>query len=26
LSLAEPILKQKDDQIQQFRVSFGTRF
>jgi outer membrane protein insertion porin family len=26
LSLAEPIVKQKDDQIQQFRVSFGTRF
>ncbi len=26
LSLAEPILKQKDDQVQQFRVSFGTRF
>jgi outer membrane protein insertion porin family len=26
LSLAEPILKQKADQIQQFRVSFGTRF
>jgi outer membrane protein insertion porin family len=26
LSLAEPILKQKADQIQHFRVSFGTRF
>ncbi len=26
LSLAEPIVKQKLDQIQQFRVSFGTRF
>jgi len=26
LSFAEPIVKQKDDQIQQFRVSFGTRF
>jgi outer membrane protein insertion porin family len=26
LSIAEPVLKQKDDQIQQFRVSFGTRF
>ena len=26
LSLAEPIVKQRDDQIQQFRVSFGTRF
>jgi outer membrane protein insertion porin family len=26
LSLAEPIVKQKGDQIQQFRVSFGTRF
>ncbi|OYV37206.1 MAG: outer membrane protein assembly factor BamA [Rhodospirillales bacterium 20-64-7] len=26
LSLAEPILKQKADQVQQFRVSFGTRF
>lgn len=26
LSIAEPIVKQKDDQIQQFRVSFGTRF
>ncbi len=26
LSLAQPIVKQKDDQIQQFRVSFGTRF
>jgi outer membrane protein insertion porin family len=26
LSLAEPIVKQPDDQIQQFRVSFGTRF
>jgi len=26
LSLAEPIVKQKDDQIQQFRISFGTRF
>jgi outer membrane protein insertion porin family len=26
LSLAEPLVKQRDDQIQQFRVSFGTRF
>ncbi len=26
LSLAQPIVKQKDDQVQQFRVSFGTRF
>ena len=26
LSFAEPIVKQKGDQIQQFRVSFGTRF
>ncbi|MDE8342274.1 MAG: outer membrane protein assembly factor BamA [Acidocella sp.] len=26
LSLAEPVLKQKADQVQQFRVSFGTRF
>ncbi len=26
LSIAQPIVKQKDDQIQQFRVSFGTRF
>jgi outer membrane protein insertion porin family len=26
LSLAEPIVKQKADQIQQFRISFGTRF
>jgi outer membrane protein insertion porin family len=26
LSIAEPVVKQKDDQIQQFRVSFGTRF
>ncbi len=26
LSLAEPVVKQKFDQIQQFRVSFGTRF
>jgi outer membrane protein insertion porin family len=26
LSLAEPIVKQKGDQIQQFRVSFGTEF
>jgi outer membrane protein insertion porin family len=26
LSLAQPVVKQKDDQIQQFRVSFGTRF
>lgn len=26
LSLAEPVIKQKDDQVQQFRVSFGTRF
>ena len=26
LSLAEPIVKQREDQIQQFRVSFGTRF
>jgi outer membrane protein insertion porin family len=26
LSFAEPIIKQPDDQIQQFRVSFGTRF
>jgi outer membrane protein insertion porin family len=26
LSFAEPIVKQPDDQIQQFRVSFGTRF
>jgi outer membrane protein insertion porin family len=26
LSFAEPIVKQTDDQIQQFRVSFGTRF
>jgi len=26
LSLAEPIVKQHADQIQQFRVSFGTRF
>jgi outer membrane protein insertion porin family len=26
LSVAEPVVKQKGDQIQQFRVSFGTRF
>jgi outer membrane protein insertion porin family len=26
LSIAQPVVKQKDDQIQQFRVSFGTRF
>ena len=26
LSLAQPVLKQPGDQIQQFRVSFGTRF
>ncbi len=26
LSFAEPIVRQKKDQIQQFRVSFGTRF
>jgi outer membrane protein insertion porin family len=26
LSLAQPIVKQPGDQIQQFRVSFGTRF
>jgi outer membrane protein insertion porin family len=26
LSLAQPIVKQKQDQVQQFRVSFGTRF
>ncbi len=26
LSLAQPVVKQKGDQIQQFRVSFGTRF
>ncbi len=26
LSLADPVVKQKGDQIQQFRVSFGTRF
>jgi outer membrane protein insertion porin family len=26
LSIAEPIVKQRADQIQQFRVSFGTRF
>jgi outer membrane protein insertion porin family len=26
LSFAEPVLKQQGDQIQQFRVSFGTRF
>jgi outer membrane protein insertion porin family len=26
LSFAEPVLKQPGDQIQQFRVSFGTRF
>ncbi len=26
LSFAEPVVKQKDDQTQQFRVSFGTRF
>ncbi len=26
LSLAQPVVKQKDDQIQQFRVSFGTKF
>ncbi len=26
LSLAQPIVKYRDDQIQQFRVSFGTRF
>lgn len=26
LSLAQPILKQPGDQVQQFRVSFGTRF
>jgi outer membrane protein insertion porin family len=26
LSLAQPIVKYEDDQIQQFRVSFGTRF
>ncbi|HUW80633.1 MAG TPA: outer membrane protein assembly factor BamA, partial [Acidocella sp.] len=26
LSIAQPVLKQKGDQIQQFRISFGTRF
>jgi outer membrane protein insertion porin family len=26
LSIADPVVKQKDDQTQQFRVSFGTRF
>jgi outer membrane protein insertion porin family len=26
LSLADPIVKQSGDQVQQFRVSFGTRF
>jgi outer membrane protein insertion porin family len=26
LSIAQPVVKQKGDQIQQFRVSFGTRF
>ncbi len=26
LSIAQPVVKQRDDQIQQFRVSFGTRF
>ena len=26
LSLAQPIVKQRGDQVQQFRVSFGTRF
>jgi outer membrane protein insertion porin family len=26
LSLADPVMKQKGDQTQQFRVSFGTRF
>ncbi len=26
LSLAQPVVKKKGDQIQQFRVSFGTRF
>lgn len=26
LSLAQPVVKQKGDQVQQFRVSFGTRF
>ncbi|MBU6419605.1 MAG: outer membrane protein assembly factor BamA [Proteobacteria bacterium] len=26
LSLAQPVVKQRGDQIQQFRVSFGTRF
>ncbi len=26
LSLAEPVVKRRDDQVQQFRVSFGTRF
>ncbi len=26
LSLAQPLVKQKGDQVQQFRVSFGTRF
>jgi outer membrane protein insertion porin family len=26
LSIADPIVKQKGDQVQQFRVSFGTRF
>ncbi len=26
LSIAQPVVKQTDDQIQQFRVSFGTRF
>jgi outer membrane protein insertion porin family len=26
LSIAEPVVKQRGDQIQQFRVSFGTRF
>lgn len=26
LSLAEPVVKHKGDQVQQFRVSFGTRF
>jgi outer membrane protein insertion porin family len=26
LSIADPVVKQKGDQTQQFRVSFGTRF
>jgi len=26
LSLAQPVVKQRGDQVQQFRVSFGTRF